>query len=83
MKKVVLVISASWCSVCGPYKQALTRAGIEFKEYDADDPTRQEFITQSGVRSLPTTMIFDEMDLWAGTVVGNNVKKVQEILGAC
>ena len=79
MKKVVMVVSASWCSVCGPYKKALEAAGIEFKQIDADDPTQQEFLTREGVRSLPTTLVF-EADQKVGTVTGNNVKKVQELL---
>lgn len=78
MKKA-LVVSAEWCSQCGPYKKALENAGIEFETQDADDPENEALLNILGVRGLPTTIIFDG-EIEVGRVVGNNVKKVQELL---
>lgn len=78
MKKVV-VVSASWCSQCGPYKRALEQAGIEFQSLDADDPENAELLQTVGVRGLPTTLVFDSGPL-IGTVVGNNIPKLKELL---
>lgn len=79
MNKVV-VVSASWCSQCGPYKKALERAGIEFESLDADDSANEAYLLKMGVRGLPTTIVLDG-EVVVGTVVGNNVPKLKELLG--
>lgn len=78
--KTVVVVSASWCPQCGPYKKMLQSAGIAFQEFDADSPLNQEFLLSLGVRGLPTTFIYEGKEIVA-TVTGNNAKKVQELLG--
>lgn len=78
MKKVV-VVSASWCPQCGPFKKALENAGIEFETLDADDARNEEYLKTAGVRGLPTTLVF-EGEVRIGSVVGNHVPKVKELL---
>lgn len=78
MKKVV-VVSASWCSQCGPYKRALESAGIEFQSFDADNPDNEQFLMERNVRGLPTTLVY-EGGIHIGTVVGNNLPKLKELL---
>lgn len=78
MKKVI-VVSASWCSQCGPYKKALEQAGIEYQSFDADNPDNEQFLMERGVRGLPTTLVYDG-GVHISTVVGNNVPKVKELL---
>lgn len=77
--KGVMVVSASWCSQCGPYKRALDQAGIEYEEQDADDPENEALLKILGVRGLPTTIVFDG-EIEVGRVVGNNVPKLRELL---
>ncbi|MNZ71592.1 hypothetical protein D3C78_899570 [compost metagenome] len=79
--KQVKVISAEWCQNCGPFKASLDRAGIPYESLDADDEKNMPFIVGHHVRSLPTTLIFEDSVL-IGQVVGNDLKKVKEILGA-
>lgn len=75
----IIVVSASWCSQCGPYKQALDKAGISFESMDADDPDNEMFLHEMGIRGLPTTIVF-KGETHLGNVVGNNVPKVKELL---
>lgn len=78
MKKVV-VVSASWCSQCGPYKRALEQAGIEYENLDADAPENEKLLSQLGVRGLPTTIVFDgEIEL--GRTTGKNITMLLEYL---
>lgn len=77
--KQAMVVSAEWCSQCGPYKRALDQAGIEYESQDADDPENEALLKILGVRGLPTTIIFDG-EIEVGRVVGNNVPKVKELL---
>lgn len=79
--KQVMVVSAAWCSQCGPYKRALDQAGIGYETQDADDPENEELLKMLGVRGLPTTIVFDG-EIEVGRVVGNNVPKLKELLGA-
>lgn len=79
--KTVIVVSASWCSQCGPYKKALDQTGIKYETKDADAPENEAQLTLLGVRGLPTTIVFDG-EIEVGRVVGNNVPKVKELLGA-
>lgn len=78
MRKVV-VVSASWCGQCGPYKKALEQAGIEFEVCDADAPENEALLTKLGVRGLPTTIIYVDGAV-AVTLAGAQVKKLQELL---
>ena len=46
----VIVFSSSWCSKCGPYKEQLKKAGIEFDPIDVDE--NMEMAASYGVRGL-------------------------------
>ena len=75
MSKEVVVVSAAWCSSCQNLKDALTRSGIIYKVIDADE--NMEFCRENGVRSLPTSFIYEDGEL-IKTIVG--LKKVEEFL---
>jgi len=75
----VSVVSASWCSQCGPYKRALEQAGIEYGTIDADHPDNEKFLHAHGVRGLPTTIVYKD-NVLLGSVVGNNIPKLKELL---
>ena len=75
MSKEVVVVSASWCGNCGVLKDALTRSGIVYRVVDADE--NMEFCRENGVRSLPTSFIYEDGEL-IKTVVG--LKKVEEFV---
>ena len=75
----VVVYSAQWCGQCKPFKQSLSAAGVEYLEVDVD--AYPEKAAEKGVRSLPTTLIMNG-DLVEATVIGNNTKKVIELLGS-
>lgn len=55
VKKEVLVFSGSWCTACGTYKQALTKADIKFTEHNYEEVP--DLVEKYGVKSLPTTVI--------------------------
>lgn len=76
---VIKVVSAGFCKNCGPYKEALKQEGIEFESVDADDDSNIEFLTKNAVRSLPTSLVFEDGKL-IGRVVGNKVNELKEIL---
>ena len=56
-KNIVTVYSAKWCGACGPFKESLKRAGIEFKEVDMDDEGATKEVFKLGIRSLPATTV--------------------------
>lgn len=56
-KNIVTVYSAKWCSACGPFKESLNRAGIEYKEVDMDDENATKEAFKLGIRNLPTTTV--------------------------
>jgi len=76
MKKVQ-VWSAAWCPQCGPFKDGLTRNGVEFEVMDAD--TLQDKAVELGIRSLPTTLII-ENDTEIARIPGPHLVKVMEAL---
>lgn len=57
-KNIVTVYSAKWCSACGPFKESLDRAGIEYKEVDMDDEGATKKAFEYGIRSLPAIVIY-------------------------
>lgn len=59
----VLVFSAPWCKACAPYKDALTKAGIKFTNFNIEHaPILAE---KYNIKSLPTTMVFKNNELIA------------------
>lgn len=77
---VLKVVGAKWCQQCGPYKQKLKAAGVDFIEIDADNPDFQHQIAAWGVRSIPATII--EIDgVVKEKVIGNvSVNALQEVI---
>lgn len=75
MTKEIVVVSAAWCGNCGTLKNDLTRNGIVYKVVDADTSEGMSFCRENGVRSLPTTFIYEDGEL-IKTVVG--LKKMEE-----
>ena len=58
-------------------KNDLTRAGIIYKVVNADDEEGMAFCRENGVRSLPTTFIYEDGEL-IKTVIG--LKKMEEYI---
>lgn len=76
MNKVV-VVGASWCTQCGPYKAALERAGVVYESADLEDS--MALMEEYGLRGLPATFVYDE----AGAIVDYFTgADVQRVLGA-
>lgn len=75
--KEVQVWGASWCPQCKPFKDSLRRQGITFVERDADK--EQEEAIKLNIRSLPTTIIF-ENGSEKTRIVGNQPSSVAEEL---
>jgi thioredoxin len=73
MIKKIVKVSATWCGPCkmfSPIFEEVAKmnefSGIEFKEYDAEE--NPEFSEKYGIRSVPTTIFFDENE--------NEVKRI-------
>lgn len=75
MSKEVVVVSAAWCSGCKGLKDALTRNGIIYKVIDADE--NMEFCRENGVRSLPTSFIYEDGEI-VKVVIGNKFQEIKE-----
>ena len=57
MTNIVKVFSAKWCPSCGPYKESLDKAGIEYISLDADLDAHQDEFRKYNIRGLPTTVV--------------------------
>lgn len=55
----LLLVTAPGCSLCGPARESLDRAGLSYRVVDAGD------VPELGVRSVPTLFRVDE----TGTVI--------------
>lgn len=75
--KEIVIVSSSWCGNCGVLKDTLTRAGVIYKVIDADSPEGIDFCRENGVRSLPTSFVYEGGEL-KKTLIG--LKKVEEFL---
>ncbi len=73
----VNIVSASWCSNCKPYKQAVKSIGIDFDEIDADLDENMELISSLGIRSLPTTLIYKNGEL-VKMFSGNKIEELKQ-----
>ena len=64
-----------------PYKKSLKDAGVIFNELDADDEDNFNFMQYYGVRSLPTTFIYDtdvNTQEPVAIIIGNKVEEVKK-----
>ena len=77
MTKEIIVVSAAWCAISSTLKNDLTRAGVIYKVVDADSPEGMDFCRENGVRSLPTSFVYEDGGL-KKTLIG--LKKVEEFL---
>lgn len=77
MTKKLIVVSAAWCSQCKVLKDQLTRNNITYFVKDADE--EMEWCQESGVRSLPTSFIYDGDEI-VKVVVGNKYQEIKEAL---
>lgn len=77
MTKELIVVSTAWCSQCSVLKNDLTRAGVIYKAIDADSPEGMDFCRENGVRSLPTSFVYEDGEL-KKTLIG--LKKIEEFL---
>ncbi len=79
MSRRIQVIGAPWCTKCGPFKDALKVAGIEFEELSADDDQVQQLMASLGIRGVPATLILVD-DNVPKIITGSKVKDVVEAL---
>lgn len=56
--RTIKVVSSSWCKQCGVLKDMLTRNGVIYQVIDADE--NMEFCMENNIKSLPTTLIYEE-----------------------
>lgn len=77
MTKEIIVVSAAWCSQCSVLKNDLTRNGVIYKVVNADTEEGMSFCRENGVRSLPTTLLYED-DKIVKTIVG--VRKLEEYI---
>ena len=75
LTKEIIVVSAAWCAQCSVLKDTLTRAGVIYKVVDADSPEGMDFCRENGVRSLPTSFVYEDGEL-KKTLIG--LKKIEE-----
>jgi glutaredoxin len=56
--RTIKIVSASWCKQCQVLKDMLTRNGVIYQVIDADE--NMEFCMENNIKSLPTTLIYEE-----------------------
>lgn len=56
--RTIKVVSTAWCSQCNVLKDMLTRNGVIYHVIDADE--NMEFCMENNIKSLPTTLIYEE-----------------------
>ena len=77
MTKEVIVVSAVWCGACGLLKKQLDSNNIPYSVIDGDTPEGMAVCKEFGVRSLPTSLIYDNGS-FVSMVVGNKYKEIVE-----
>ena len=63
MKEVKVFTAPSWCGPCKAYKETYEKLAEEFDNviiYDVDDSEHQEYVHFKKIKSLPTTIFFNE-----------------------
>lgn len=78
MNNKIVVVSAAWCSGCTSLKSTFDREQIPYTVIDADEEFGMEFCRTNGVRSLPTTFIYNEQNELIKTIIG--LKPTEEYL---
>ncbi len=73
-----IVVSTSWCSSCSVLKATFDREQIPYTVIDADTEDGMEFCRTNGVKSLPTTFIYNEQNELIKTIIG--LKPTEEYL---
>lgn len=79
MVKKVIDLHASWCQPCKAYSKTFETVrnkeeykNIVFEDYDIeDDKIGEDLVTKYGVRSVPTTLFFDENENLLHSMAGN------------
>ena len=94
-QKIAVVFSASWCNTCGPFKRKLEVQGIPYLSAPMDGEVTQALSVYTGweegvglmqiakmfsVKSLPTTLVFDENLELVSQIVGSDVEAVKNAL---
>lgn len=72
--RTIKVVSAAWCSQCNVLKDMLTRNGVIYQVIDGDE--NMEFCMENNIKSLPTTLIYEEDEV----KIIHGVGKLEEYL---
>lgn len=94
-QKVAVVFSASWCNTCGPFKRKLEQQGIPYLSAMMDQDVGVGLSIHTGweegtslmkmaewmaIKTLPTTLIFDEEKQLVASIRGSDVEAVKAAL---
>lgn len=79
MLKKVYKYSATWCAPCKTYAPIFDKVSeeysekLEFKKFDVDgiDGKDEALMTELNIRSIPTTVFFDENDNVSKKIIGS------------
>ena len=74
------VYSAKWCSNCQPFKEALSKQGIEFKSIDADEEGATASMFGLGIRSLPASVVKDDEGNILLISTGSDIELIKKYL---
>ena len=82
-KMFVKLFTSPTCTVCGPIKLELVKAGIEFVERNVSDPEAREELFNMGVRAVPY-LVAENAYGSEYKALGNgiNIKSLKEMLDA-
>jgi thioredoxin-like negative regulator of GroEL len=93
--RTAVVISAAWCSACGPFKRKLESQGIPFLSAQMEGEVGLGLSIATGwtegdkimkiaqalyIKALPTTLIFENRELVANIVGGKDTEAVRNAL---
>jgi hypothetical protein len=93
--RTAVVISAAWCNTCGPFKRKLEAQGIPFLSAPMEGEVGRGLSIATGwaegekimkiaqalyIKSLPTTLVFENKELVASIVGGKDTEAVRNAL---